>query len=305
MTLGYASAMAPGCWITFLVMLLTAAGSGRLLAAEHRDRSRFTIEVLGLSSADPIDRRMAEIVMAGLVEAGHVVVVAEDRDSLREAEADLALLASRDPEQAMDRLRTRTADWRLECGVQGAVGDAEVVYGLNTYSARFEVTVALVRTIDGRIESASPGVGVARSEAIESALDQALTEATSKAVESALERLRSADEAARTGEEFLFASSPESSAAIERLRGRLPAGHRLEMILGGVRVEPPLEASWHREIAPAIGWTTVDRAPGVRLMRIDAPAATVPPWAILVGVGAIATTVSWWFVRRRAAGVVR
>lgn len=280
-TVGYASVMVPVGLLVVLGALASEAWSEPMRSSGTGSPRAFTIEVFGLSSEDAMDRRLAQIVASRLAEAGHVVVAAEERDALREAEADLTWLATRDPAQAMDRLRTRTADWRIEWGVQGTVGDADSVYGMDTYSARFEVSIALVRTIDGRLGRVPPGVGVARREDPDSAMEQALIEAASRGVDSTLERLRLAEFQVRSAEELVFAWSRESLAAIERLRSHLPEGHRMDMIEGGVRIEPPLEESWHEEIGPTIGWTTVDRSPGVRLIRLDTPGTTLGRWLVV------------------------
>ena len=294
----YASGMGPGRWIACLAVLPIGAAFGSWQDAATPSRGAFTVEVFGLSSRDPIDRRMAEIVAAGLVEAGHAVSASEDRDALREAEADLALFATRDPAQAMNRLRVRTADWRLECGAQGAVSDAEAVYGLSTYAARFEVSITLVRAIDGRVARSATGVGGGRSEGIEAAMDAALSEAAARAIDAVIEQLDVEAERSRTGIELLFAATRESEPSRRGLRDRIPPGHRVEEIEGGLRIEPPLEDAWFREAARDAGWSPVDRAPGVVLMRFEEGISTSSRWPIVMGLSAIAVVGAWWLLRR-------
>lgn len=285
--------------LAVLVMEPVAAASP---ASASRGGAVFEVEVSGLSSADPLDRRLAELLAGWLVKDGHAAVASEDRASLRNAEADLAVLATNDPERAMRRLRERTADWRLECGVQGAVSDAESVYGLSTYSARFEVSIALVRTIDGRVVISAIGSGAGRREGLDASMDAALAEAAAVAMGPVLDHLSAATDRARTGVELLFASDRDATDALVRLRERLPEGHRVEEIEGGWRVEPAPEDAWFRDVAPRAGWSMVDRSAGVRLMRLDDEVASSSRGPLLAGLVAVVAAGAWWFLRRRLGG---
>jgi hypothetical protein len=251
--------------------------------------STFVIEIAGLGSADPLDQRLSELVFAPLDGSGQWVVVAADRGELREAEADLVLLASEDPVRAMGVLRGRTSDFRIELGVQGSVSELEEVYGIATFAAEFEVSLTLVRSIDGRIAASSIGRGRARREDRSLASEAALAEATTLAVDPVLLALDEAFRRSRCGVEVVLTASSVGETEAARIRSHLPVDHRVVVGDGMVRIEPAPSAEVLAAVASASGWVVLDRGAGVAVLGV---ADVEPSWVRTVALIAAGLSVA-------------
>ncbi|MGA1466453.1 MAG: hypothetical protein ACO38V_02345 [Phycisphaerales bacterium] len=288
------------------VGLLVAANSSIAAdpppSASESTPSPFVIEIAGLGSTDPLDRRLAELVLAPLAGSGQWTVAAEDRGALREAEADLALLASEDPARAMRVLRGRTSDFRIELGVQGSMSELEEVYGIATYAAEFEVSMTLVRSIDGRIAASSVGRGSARREKLELASEAALAEATGLAIDPVLLALDEASRRSRRGVDVVLTASSVGETEAARIRSHLPAPHRVSAEEGVVRIEPAPSDEVLAAVASASGWVVLDRATGVAVLGV----ADAEPWGVrtvaMIAAGLSVAVASLWLLARSRRG---
>lgn len=263
--------------------------------------SPFVVEIAGWRSEDPLDRRLAELVSASLAGSGPWTVGSEDRASWREAEADLAMLASEDPARAMLLLRGRTSDFRIDLGVQGSVSEAEEVYGIATYAAAFEVSMTLTRSIDGSLVATSLGVGRARRSDLSAASDAAVSEATAAACEPVVSALRKAAADLSLGIDVIRLGGM-SDAEIARWQSGLPGSSRVERIEGGIRIEPPLDDQAVELAAATSGWIVIDRSAGVVVLG-ERSSRTEAVWldraaGLAVGLGLAGVGFALWRVAR-------
>lgn len=302
----YASAM-PGLRCAAMSMGCVLAAAASISAQDDspsasKSSPSFVVEIAGLGSEDPLDRRLADLVAASLAGSGFGAVALEDRVSWREAEADLTLLASDDPARAMQVLRGRTSDFRIELGVQGSVSGLEEVYGLATYAAEFEVSMTLVRSIDGRIDASSIARGAARRDDLSRASESALAEATSLALDPVLLALDEASRRAGRGLELVLpvASAGESEAA--RIRSQLPTMHRVIADEGRLRIEPAPSDELLASLASASGWIVLDRATGVALLGVAEAEPAGGRVVAVIAVGMALGAASVWLLARLRRG---
>ena len=261
------------------------------------------VEVHGLLSEDPIDRRGAVLAMEALAGRSVELLAAEEAQAAVGADADLLLLLGREPARARELLRRRSGDFVLIVEAAGHAGEAEQVYGIATWPARVEAVATVLRTLDGSELASVRAERSARStrgegDAIDSALVQAVR-AAARAAEAAI----LAEAAAWATRQLLRLELPELAAAAaspEAVAARFASqlGRPVEVRASGasllVTVSPPqpgLEAD-----CAALGWQVVDRRPGWWILSAaESPRRSVGPameMAIVLTAGAAIASVA-------------
>jgi hypothetical protein len=229
--------------------------------------SRARVEVQGLLSRDPIDRRAAAVAIEAMAGTELEVLSAEESQAAVGADADLRFLLGSDPAAARQVLRRRGGDFVLIVSILGGAGEREEVYGIASWPARVEARATLLRTLDGAESGSSMAVRSARStRGPEDALDSALVQAVRAATHAARDRILA--EAAEWPMRQLLRIEPsgpqpldagEAAASLERRLGR-PVAAEASGAAVLLTVSPPHEAiGTHLQ---ALGWMVVDRRPG-------------------------------------------
>lgn len=272
--------------------------------------SQARVEVQGLLSRDPIDRRAAAVAIEAMASAGLEVLSAEESQAAVGADADLLFLLGSDPAAARQVLRRRGGDFVLVVSTLGGAGEREEVYGIASWPARVEARATLLRTLDGAEVASSLAARSARStRGPEDALDSALVQAVRSATHAARERL--IEEAAEWPMRQLLRIEPSGARPVDAVE----AAAKLEQHLGRrvaaeasgaavlVTVSPPHEAiATHLQ---AIGWMVVDRRPGWWLLAETSPppagAARSVGWVLAIALPGTAVAIAVLAARRRSS----
>lgn len=296
--------MAPDRWaVTAVATLLFGINSTNVALADPSiSESPFVVELPGLASSDSLDRRVAELAASSLAELGVRLVAVEEEVRIRESQADLEYLATSNRERAMEVLRGRSGDFIVLLGSRGSIEDPELVYGLETHAAKFEVSATLIRTIDASISQASAGVAEVRRQSREQATEAALAEAVARAMSPLVEWMRTAAVEATLGLDLVVVGGNAArDILLDELPSRLP-GLRLSASAGAViRVEPAPQASSLEATLLESEWIVIDRAVGVwlidSLQRPSAPRAD--SWWLAIACILVGGTGLFIFVQRR------
>ncbi len=278
------------------------------LAAQAISESPFVVELPGLASSDLLDRRVAELAASSLAELGVRLVAVEEEVRIRESQADLEYLATSNRERAMEALRSRSGDFIVLLGSRGSLEEPELVYGLETHAAKFEVSATLIRTIDASISRASAGVAEVRRQSPEQATEAALAEAVARAMSPLVEWMRTAAMEATLGLDLVVVGgNAERDILLDALSSRV-SGLRLIASAGAViRVEPAPPASSLEATLLGLEWIVIDRALGVWLIEStqrSSPPRTALWWFSIAGI--LASGVGLLvFVRRRQVARLR
>lgn len=227
------------------------------------------VEIHGLLSGDPLDRRAAMIAMEALAGRGLDLLAAEEAQAAVGADADLLLLLGREPARARALLRRRSGDFVLILEAIGQAGVREEIYGIATWPARIEAAATVLRTLDGSELASTRAVRAARStRGEEDALESALVQAVRAAARSA-EAAILAEAAAWPSRQLLRLEPPgivDDAASVEAIAARFESrlGRPVDVQASGaallVTVAPP-QPDLEADLA-AMGWQVVDRRPG-------------------------------------------
>ncbi len=289
------------CVITAVAVLIPASS---LAGTVQPDRSPahvpFLVEVPGLDSEDPLDRRVAEIAAASLNRQGVRVVSGEEDARLRESQADLEFLASSDRERAIEVLRRRSGDFIVSLGVRGALDLPEVIYGIETFAAEFEVLATLIRTLDGSVVQTASAAASARRGSSEQASEAALAEAVEQSMGRLVDRLRTAALDAARGVELVFvgAGTPQDSLR-GSLAARLPESKQIELAGAVLRIEPPPADSLLASALDESGWMVVGRSVGVWLVEPKQQSTAALGWWLSASLGVVIVVGVLLLVRKR------
>lgn len=260
------------------------------------DVRRPRLEVWGLRSEDPLDRRVAELVGDVMVQRCIGVVSAEEARSAGQADADLAYLAGVRPEEAREILRRRVGDLVLGITFSGGKASMERVYGVTTHSVGFEATASLVRTIDGIVVGSARHSASARRLEANAAAEVAL-EVVIDAVSEKMADLAWREIARAEGSVTLLVESGEDATDLRRVLASagLRTESSLDAVMPSIRVlEPPVDLP---DRLRSEGWGVLDRRLDRWRVRRSSSSAAGVIWLSAVPLGAVLA--AWLMVRRR------